>query len=89
MKNDLKKRILCVFLTLALVLGNVPVTVLAEEEDVPAAEETLLLETTPTSEPETVPETTAATEPETEPETEPGAGRPVSRISPCRLCRGV
>ena len=43
MKNNLQKRMLCVFLTLALVLGNVPVTALAEGEDVPAAEETLLL----------------------------------------------
>ena len=42
MKSNLKKRILCVFLALALVLGNVPVTALAEEEDVPAAEENLL-----------------------------------------------
>ena len=73
MKNDLKKRTLCVLLTLALMLGYVPVPVLAEEEDVPATVETLLLETAPSSEPdtvpETVPETTAETEPETVPET--------------------
>lgn len=68
MKSNLKKRILCVFLALALVLGNVPVTALAEEEDVPAAEETLLLEATPTSDPETIPETVPETTVETEPE---------------------
>ena len=70
MKSNLQKRILCVFLALVLVLGYVPVTALAEGEDIPA-EETLLAETTPSSEPETIPETVPETVPETEPETVP------------------
>lgn len=70
MKNNWFKRTLCCVLALVLVLGYVPVTALAEGEDIPA-EETLLAETTPSSEPETIPETVPETVPETEPETVP------------------
>ena len=70
MKNNWFKRTLCCILALVLVLGYVPVTALAEGEDIPA-EETLLAETTPSSEPETIPETVPETVPETEPETVP------------------
>ena len=70
MKNNWFKRTLCCVLALVLVLGYVPVTALAEGEDIPA-EETLLAETTPSSEPETIPETVPETVAETEPETVP------------------
>ena len=70
MKNNWFKRTLCCVLALALVLGYVPVMALAEGEDIPA-EETLLAETTPSSEPDTIPETVPETEPETVPETIP------------------
>ena len=70
MKNNWFRRTLCCVLALVLVLGYVPVTALAEGEDIPA-EETLLAETTPSSEPDTIPETVPETEPETVPETIP------------------
>lgn len=89
MKNSWGKRILCLFLTLALLLGNVPVTALAEEpllqeERSESTEEILpeiTEETLPAATEETIPEPTAeetVPEPtaEAEEETE-AAGEPV------------
>ena len=66
MKKNVTKRILCLFLTLALLMGNVPVAVFATDEELPAATETVVPEETsaPTVAPTEPPaaETEAATE---------------------------
>ena len=63
MKNSGLKRMVCFFLALVLVLGNLPVTALAEQT--PETEETVQTqtpETESTEGPEPIPETTSSSE---------------------------
>lgn len=78
MKNALKKRILCVLLTLALVLGNIPVTALAEE---PLLQEEVSEETLPEIAEETLSEAEEETVSESEAAAETAAaGEPVLEV---------
>lgn len=69
MDHPVFKRVLCVLLVWVLILGNLPVTALAQE--VFEEDETLLEEAVETIPPETIPETTEQTLPEATEETIP------------------